>query len=114
MFRIVCESYENYIEDFLPKNTNDYRYRVTKPLELLLDLSLYEKEKNYNTMKYQKLEHLIYLLKNDLDKNPRAKSFIWSLESREIYGKDYKALSNKDFKELSKILDMFLKLSYWN
>ncbi len=30
---------------FLPNNTNDYRYRITKPLELILDLSLYKQEK---------------------------------------------------------------------
>ena len=44
MYRIVCESYENYKSDFSPNNTDDYRYKITEPLELILDLSLYEKE----------------------------------------------------------------------
>lgn len=114
MYRIICESYENYKKDFLPDNTDNYRYRVAKPLELLLDLSLYEKEKVEETAKYQKLEALIYLLKKDINKYPRAKSFIWSLEARGIYGKNYEVLSKNDFNELSKIINMFLKLSYWN
>lgn len=113
MYRIVCESYENYKNDFLPNNTDDYRYIVTKPLELILDLSLYEKEKNYNTVNYQKLEDFIYLLKDNIDKYPNYKSFLWSLESRGIHGKNYEVLSKEEYNELVKIMNMFLKFSYW-
>lgn len=45
MYRIVCESYENYKKDFLPDNEDDYRFSVTKPLELVVDIPLYESEK---------------------------------------------------------------------
>lgn len=114
MYRIVCESYGNYKKDFLPNNTDDYRYQVAKPLELILDLSLYEKEKKDNTTNYQMLEQFIYLLKRDIDNYENYKSFLWSLESRGIYGKNYKVLSKEDFNELSKIINMFLRLSYWN
>lgn len=114
MYRIVCESYENYKKDFLPNDRDNYRYRITKPLELILDLSLYEKEKSLNTLMYRKLENLIYLLKKNIREHPNCKSFLWSLESRGIYGWDYGVLSGEEFRELSKIINMFLKLSYWN
>ena len=114
MYRIVCKSYKNYIDDFLPNNTDDYRYKVAKPLRLILKLSLYEEEKSKNSVDYQKLRHFIYLLKQDINKYPNTKSFLWSLESRGIYGKNYGVLSKEDFSELAKILNMFLKLSYWN
>ena len=113
MYRIVCESYENYKKDFLPNDTDDYRYKITKPLELILDLDLYESEKCSNTINYKKLEHLIYLLKKNIVKYPNFKSFLWSLESRGINGKNYGVLSNEEFNELSKIINMFLKLAYW-
>jgi hypothetical protein len=35
------------------------------------------------------------------------------LESRGIYGKNYGVLSEEEFSELQKIVNMFLKLSYW-
>lgn len=114
MYRIVCESYENYKNDFLPYDSDNYRYKITIPLELILDLSLYEQEKNHNTLKYQKLENLIYLLKNNINEYPDYKSFLWSLESRGIYGKDYGVISEEEFIELTKIINMFLKLSYWD
>lgn len=114
MYRIVCESYINYKKDFFPNNTLDYRYKVAKPLELVVDLEIYKEEKLANTLNYQKLEHLIYLLKEDINKYNNFKSFLWSLESRGIYGKNYGVLEDKDFKELSKIINMFLKLAYWN
>jgi hypothetical protein len=113
MYRIVCESYENYKRDFLPDNINDYRYTATKPLELILDLSLYEKEKNNNTINYKKLEHFIYLLNKNINEYPNFKSFLWSLESRGICGKNYDVLTGEEFSELQKIVNMFLKLSYW-
>lgn len=114
MYRIVCESYKNYKSDFLPGNYGDYRYQVSKPLELLVDLSLYKKEKNLETTDYKKIEEFIYLLKKDTDKYSSYKSFLWSLESRGIYGKSFGVLSQEDFEELVKIVNMFLKLSYWN
>lgn len=114
MYRIVCESYENYKNDFLPNNTDSYRYKITKPLELILDLSLYEEEKNNNTINYQKLEHFIYLLNKNIHEYPNFKSFLWSLESRGINGRDYGVLSEEEFSELQKIVNMFLKLSYWD
>lgn len=114
MYRIVCESYDNYKNDFLPDNTDEYRYRVTMPLELVVDIPLYESEKENNTLVYKKLEDLIYLLKKDIHKHPNFKSFLWSLESRGIRGRDYGVLLKEDYEELTKILNMFLKLSYWN
>lgn len=114
MFRIVCESYENYKKDFLPDNTNDYRYEITEPLELLLDSSLYEKEKERNSINYKKLEDFIFLLKKNIKKYPNFKSFLWSLESRDIRGRNCGVLGDAEFFELQKIVNMFLKLAYWD
>lgn len=113
MYRIVCESYINYKKDFLPDNADNHRYKVTKPLELMVDLSLYEKGKNNNSIEYQKLQHLVYLLKNNIKNYPNYKSLLWSLESREIYGRNYDVLSKEEFNELTKIINGFLKLAYW-
>ena len=112
MYRIVCESYDNYKKDFALDGLNEYRYIITKPFELFRDLDIYENEKAKNSILYKKLEDFIYLLKINIDKYPNSKSFLWSLESREINGKDYKILSNEEFTEMAKTLNMFLRLSY--
>ncbi len=101
MYRIVCESYENYKRDFLPDNEDDYRFRVTKPLDLVVDISLYESEKEDGTILYKKLEDLIYLLKQDIHKHPNFKSFLWSLESRGIMGINYGLISKEEYKEIT-------------
>jgi hypothetical protein len=77
-------------------------------------MSLYERKKAMDSLDYQKLEDLIYLLKEDIDKYPNFKSLIWSLESRGINGVDFGVLSKEDYNELTKIINMFLKLAYWN
>lgn len=113
MYRIVCESYENYIKDFLPHHRDDYRYKIVEHLELIVDLEKYSEEKEKNTLKYRKLESLIYLLKKHIEDYPNFKSFLWALDSRKIEGVDCGALSHEEFRELTKIINMFLRLSYW-
>ena len=113
MYRVVCESYENYKKDFIPGNMDCYRYKVTEPLELLLDLSTYEKEKQLDTPRYKKIEDFIYMIKENLSNYPNYKSFLWSLESRGIQGRNYDVLSKQEFEELAKIVNMFLRLAYW-
>ncbi|HHY77937.1 MAG TPA: hypothetical protein GX498_05460 [Clostridiales bacterium] len=113
MYRIVCESYKNYMTDFLPDNTDSYRYKIMLPFRLAFDALLYKEEKNKNSSDYQKLEHFVYLAKKNIDKYPNIKSFLWSLESRGIYGVNYGVLSEEEFNEQIKIINMFLKLAYW-
>ncbi len=76
-------------------------------------LSLYEKEKENKTMNFKKLENFIFLVKKNIKDYPNFKSFLWSLEARGICGEDYNAMDEEEFHELLKIVDMFLRLSYW-
>ncbi len=114
MYRIVCESYENYINDFIPNDTDSYRFKIMKPFRLITDMTIYNEEKNLNTEDYKKLEDFIYLSKKEINSYPNIKSLLWSLESRGIYGKSFGVLSVEDFTEMMKIINMFLKLSYWS
>ena len=44
MYRIFCESYQNFINSF---DENNYRLEVAKPLELMANINKYaEEEKN--------------------------------------------------------------------
>lgn len=114
MYRIVCESYENYKKDFEPHNTDNYRYKIMEPFKLITDIDLYREEKDKDSSDYKRIEDFIYLAKDNIDKYPNIKSFIWSLESRGINGKKYEILKEQDYQEMMKILNMFLNLSYWN
>ncbi len=114
MYRIVCESYKNYVEDFLPDNKDDYRYKVMQPFRLILDLSVYNNEKRKKSLDYHKLEDFIYLIKQNIEKYPNFKSFLWSLESRNILGEHRGVLTLEEFSEQAKIINMFLRLSYWH
>ncbi len=113
MYRIVCESYKNYINDFT-NNRDDFRYRVMQPLSLIIDLNQYQYEKQNETSKYKKLEDFIWMIRKSLDDYPSFKAFIWSLESRGIKGKFYGVLNKEEFEEQVKVMRMFFRLSYWN
>lgn len=113
MYRIVRESYRNYMADFMPHNTDSSRYKVMLPLRLAFDPALYEAEKNKKSLDYQKFEDFIYRVNHNIEEYPSMKSFLWSLKSRGIYGVDYKVISDGEFREQIKTVNMFLKLAYW-
>lgn len=113
MYRIVCESYENYVKDFA-NTKKDFRYKVMLPFGLIIDLEKYKDEKEKETLRYKKLEDFIFLINESIEDYSSFKSLIWTLESRGIKGKYYGVLSKEEFEEQTKIIGMFFKLSYWN
>lgn len=102
------------MRDFLPDNIDSFRYKIMKPLKLITDLSIYNREKKLNSIQYKKVEDFLYHAKRNIDKYPNIKSFLWSLESRGIYGREFGVLSKEEFSEMMKIINMFLRLSYWH
>ncbi len=110
MYRIFCESYENFKNTFYEEN---YRLDVAKPLELIANLDEYEKEKEENTDKFKKVCDLIYFMENNILKFPKFKAFLWTLDSRNIKSKNYGVAKKEDLEEQSKLINSFLKLAYW-
>ena len=111
MYRIFCESYINYRE----RNCGDhYRLKISEVFSLIVDVDYYQREKEKESIIYKKLCDLLVYMENHLEDFPRFKSFLWTLESREIVKKYYGVSSIEDLHEQSKLIHMFLKLVYWN
>ena len=110
MYRIFCESYENYKKTFDKEN---YRLEVTKPFELIVDTEKYQIEKNKNSEIYKKLSDLIYFMKKNIEQFPKFKAFLWTLEPRGIDGEKYNIATKEDLEEQTKLINSFLKLAYW-
>ena len=86
MYRIFCESYQNFLNTF---DTDSTRLSIAKPFELLVDIDKYNTEKNKKSKIYKKLCDLICFMNENIDKFPKMKAFLWTLDSREIIGKKY-------------------------
>ena len=110
MYRVFCESYNNYLNLF---NDDNYRLKITKPFELIIDLKKYEEEKSIESNLYKNLCDLLTYMKKGTDKFPRLKAFLWTLESRNIIGKKYNITDKEDLEEQTKLINSFLKLAYW-
>lgn len=110
MYRIFCESYNNFINSFSDDN---YRLEVAKPLELLIDLDKYYDEKEKNSMEFKKVCDLMNYMKRNIEKYPKLKAFLWTLESRDINNKPYNVSSEIELEEQSKLINSILKLAYW-
>ena len=52
MYRIFCESYENFIKTI---DKDSYRLQISKPFELLVDIDKYNKEQKEQSELYKKL-----------------------------------------------------------
>lgn len=110
MYRIFVESYNNFINSI---DKNSYRIKNAKPLELLANINKYNDEKNKQSELYKKVSDLIFYINENKIRFPRMKAFLWTLESRNIEGKKYNVTSNEELEEQAKLVNSFLKLSYW-
>lgn len=110
MYRIFCESYRNYINTF---DKECYRLQIAKPLELLVDLQKYEAEKNKNSEIYKKLCDLLSFMQNNITKFPKFKAFLWTIEARNVKGKNYNITEDEELEEQGKLVNSFLQLAYW-
>lgn len=110
MYRIFCESYDNFIKSI---DKDSYRIKISKPFELLVNIDKYNEEEKNQTELYKKLSDLIFFMKENLDRFPKLKVFLWTIESRNIKAKKYNVSSLEELEEQTKLVNSFLKLAYW-
>ena len=110
MYRVFCESYENYIKTFDDEN---YRLNIAKPFELIVDTEKFEREKKIQSELYKKLCCLLSYMKKNITRFPKFKAFLWTLTSRNIVAEEYNIEANDILDEQAKLVNSFLKLAYW-
>lgn len=110
MYRIFCESYYNFINSI---GTDNARADMAKTIGLLVDINKYNEEEKKKSVNYKKVNDLICYMKANIDKYPKFKAFLWTLESRNLKGKNYNKASKEELEEQSKLINSFLKLAYW-
>lgn len=111
MYRIFCESYQNFINSF---DENNYRLEIAKPLELIADINKYTQEEKKQSELYKKVCDLIYFMKENVVRFPKLKAFLWTLSSRNMNGKKYNIAKQEELEEQTKLINSFLKLAYWH
>ena len=110
MYRIFCESYENFKKLY---NEENYRLNVTKPFELIVNTKRYEKEKEMQSDLYKKLCDLLSYMEKNIKKFPKFKAFLWTLKSRNIIAEECNIETQENLEEQAKLVNSFLKLAYW-
>ncbi len=115
MFRIFCESYDNYIAQYKDAACqSEYRFKIAQPLKLIKDVDEYETGKRYNTLEYKQLSDLLFYMQEQIETFPKLKAFLWTLESRDIKGYYFGIVPKEDLIEQVKLVNMFLNLLYWD
>lgn len=110
MYRIFCESYKNYINSF---DKDNYRLKISEPFKLIVNIDIYKEEEKKQSETYKKLCDLIYYVQKNLERFPRLKAFLWTLEARNMKGKKYNVSYIEELEEQAKLINSFLKLAYW-
>jgi len=110
MYRVFCESYENFLNTFQEGN---YRLKLAEPFELIVNTEKYEKEKEVQSNLYKNLCNLLDYMQNNINRFPKFKSFLWTLKSRNIVAHKFNNEKNEDLEEQAKLVNSFLKLAYW-
>ena len=110
MYRIFCESYENFLKTFEDEN---YRLNISKIFELITNIDKFENEKKQQSDIYIKLCNLLVYMQNNIERFPKFKAFLWTLKSRNIVGEKYNNENTDELEEQAKLVNSFLKLAYW-
>lgn len=110
MYRIFCESYDNFLKTFSEENS---RLKIAKIFELIVNIDKYNKEKELQSGAYKKLSNLLFYMKQNINKFPKFKAFLWTLDSRNMVAKKYYDEKNEELEEQAKLINSFLKLAYW-
>lgn len=110
MYRIFCESYENFINMFEEENA---RLKISKPLELIVNLDKLKYEKSHKSEIYKRLCDLVFYMQENIERFPKLKAFLWTLSARNIEGKKYNISNKEELEEQTKLVNSFLKLAYW-
>lgn len=110
MYRIFCESYENFIKSI---DNKSYRIQIAKPIGLIANTEKYKEEENKKSEIYKKVSDLIYFMKENVNRFPKLKAFLWTLESRDIKAEKYNISNKEELEEQTKLINSFLKLAYW-
>ena len=110
MYRIFCESYQNFINSF---DKDNYRLKMAEPFKLIVNPNKYKAEKKMQSEIYKKLSDLLYYVKENIERYPRLKAFLWTLEARNISGNKYNVSDIEVLEEQTKLINSFLKLAYW-
>lgn len=110
MYRIFCESYENFRKSF---SGESIRLKNAEPIELIINVTKYKKEQEKESMLYKELCDLLDFMSKNVLKYPRLKAFLWTLEARNIKPKKYNVTEQTELEEQTKLINSFLKLAYW-
>ena len=110
MYRIFCESYQNFIKSI---DKDSYRLKITKPFELIVDNNRYKKEKEKQSDLYKKLCDLMSFMEENINRFPKLHAFLWTLDSRNIKAKKFNISNTEELEEQTKLINSFLKLAYW-
>lgn len=110
MYRIFCVSYQNFINSF---DEDSCRLKIARPLELIADVNRYKEEESKQSEVFKKVCDLIFFMKENVERFPKLKAFLWTLSSRNMNGKKYNIAKEEELEEQTKLINSFLKLAYW-
>lgn len=115
MYRIFCESHTNLMHHLGGAAGGQHaRLEAAEWLALLCDAERFHREREANTEAYRTVADLLHCLSRHPDQYPSTQAFLWTLESRGITGHFTGTASGEALAEMSRLVVMLLKLSYWD
>ena len=133
MYRIFCESHRNLMRqlsggDGEPVGASrnggnggvsgnggeNARLQAARTLGLLCDEESFYREREENTEVYRTVADLLHYLSTHEAQYPAAQAFLWTLESRGITGTQTDTATEETLVEMSRLVVMLLKLTYWD
>ena len=110
MYRVFCESYENYKKNCVHP---DVRLSIAEPFELIVNTDKFEAAREKEALEYKKLCDMLHYASRNTDRYPQLKAFLWTLSSRGMLPQFFGVSDDGVLEEQVKLAVSFFKLAYW-
>lgn len=107
MYRILRESYKNYVKSF--SDLDSYYLRIMEPFDIISNLDDYKKQQEEETKAYMELSDLLYSLRDCR----KCQFFLDQFRELGITGYEYGILDYVALADLHDIIHSLLRLEYW-
>ena len=112
MYRILCESYENYKRDF--ENVGGARLELSSCFHLLTNSKEFLLEKSKDTTLYKNANMLLAYLSQNQEQYPQTSVLMSEMSDRGIKAAEQTVVEETMLlQEQAKLLTSFMKLAYW-
>lgn len=115
MYNQFVKNMKHFLElNYSENSEENYRYKIVKSMETLLDIKKFLELKGNDTDKYNEISNIIWEIKDNIAEYPSFKVLSWELWGYGFDGEKHNCNDTSRLNEQLKTIDLLLSTQYWH